>query len=186
MAFYRNIHHNQWDNRWDSPAPERLYDQFYREPLTGPRHPAVMFRHPMSMDPYYMHPVRCIDAYVAEELGTGFSDVHNDAKQFAVRLDVSRFKPEEVTVCTTGNTLLVKGEHQEELDAHGYTQRSFVRKYPLPGECNLKQIESQLSRDGVLTVSVPKVAIEGKPEHLIPNEEKKDKVNKLQAMMSGH
>uniref|UniRef100_A0A914WT86 SHSP domain-containing protein n=1 Tax=Plectus sambesii TaxID=2011161 RepID=A0A914WT86_9BILA len=191
MAFCRHLPHLQWDNRWDSPAPERLYNQFYGEPITGPHHPSVMYHHPMSVAPYYMHPVQHTNACVAEELGTGFSDVHNDAKLFAVRLDVSHFKPEEVTVSTTGNTLVVKGEHQEKPDAHGYIQRSFVRKYSLPWECNLEQVKSQLSHDGVLTVSAPKVAIEGKPERHIPisaapNEEKKDTVNKLQAMINGH
>uniref|UniRef100_A0A914WXF0 SHSP domain-containing protein n=1 Tax=Plectus sambesii TaxID=2011161 RepID=A0A914WXF0_9BILA len=166
MAFYRNLPHHQWNHRWDSPAPEQLHNQFFGEPITGPHHPSVMYHHPLSVDPYYMHPVQHADACVAEELGTGFSDVHNDAKQFAVRLDVSHFKPEEVT-------------------------RSFVRKYSLPGECNLEQVKSQLSHDSVLTVSAPKVVIKGKPERLIPisaapNEEKKDKSKKQQAIMNGH
>uniref|UniRef100_A0A914WVU4 SHSP domain-containing protein n=1 Tax=Plectus sambesii TaxID=2011161 RepID=A0A914WVU4_9BILA len=191
MSLYRNRHYPLSDDWWDFKAPERLFDQFIGEPITGPHHPSVMYHHPMSMVPYYMRPVRRADSREADELGTGFSDVHNDAEQFAVRLDVSHFKPEEVTVSTTDNTLVVKAHHEEKLDEHGYIQRSFARKYVLPKECNLDQVKSQLSRDGVLTISTPKLAIEGKQERVIPisaapNEEKKAKTKKQEAVMNGH
>jgi crystallin alpha B len=49
-----------------------------------------------------------------------------------VNLDVHQFKPEEITVKTIENYVIIEGRHQEKEDEHGYIQRHFVRKYLLP------------------------------------------------------
>ncbi|XP_065360923.1 heat shock protein 27-like [Calliphora vicina] len=71
---------------------------------------------------------------------------------FQVCMDVSQFKPSELTVKTVDNTVIVEGKHEEREDDHGLIQRHFVRKYSLPKDYDAKDVVSTISSDGVLTV----------------------------------
>lgn len=78
--------------------------------------------------------------------------------QFQVNLDVQQFAPNEISVKTTGdNTIVVEGKHEERPDEHGYVSRHFVRRYVLPEGHDVNQAVSNLSSDGVLTITAPKV-----------------------------
>lgn len=74
---------------------------------------------------------------------------------FQVCMDVSQFKPSELTVKTIDNTVVVEGKHEEREDEHGLIQRHFVRKYTLPKDYDPKEVVSTISSDGVLTVKAP-------------------------------
>lgn len=74
---------------------------------------------------------------------------------FQVCMDVSHFKPNELTVKTIGNNVVVEGKHEEREDDHGYISRQFVRKYQLPKGYDAKDVISTVSTDGVLTVKAP-------------------------------
>ncbi|XP_055912094.1 heat shock protein 27-like [Eupeodes corollae] len=74
---------------------------------------------------------------------------------FQVCMDVSHFKPNELTVKTVGNSVVVEGKHEEREDDHGYISRQFVRKYQLPKGYDAKDVISTVSTDGVLTVKAP-------------------------------
>lgn len=74
---------------------------------------------------------------------------------FQVCMDVSHFKPNELTVKTVDNTVVVEGKHEEREDDHGLIQRHFVRKYTLPKDYDAKEVVSTISSDGVLTVKAP-------------------------------
>ncbi|KAM7356051.1 heat shock protein 27-like [Cochliomyia hominivorax] len=74
---------------------------------------------------------------------------------FQVCMDVSQFKPSELTVKTVDNIVIVEGKHEEREDEHGLIQRHFVRKYSLPKDYDPKDVVSTISSDGVLTVKAP-------------------------------
>ncbi|XP_055841250.1 heat shock protein 27-like [Episyrphus balteatus] len=74
---------------------------------------------------------------------------------FQVCMDVSQFKPNELTVKTVGNNVVVEGKHEEREDDHGFISRQFVRKYTLPKGYDAKDVISTVSTDGVLTVKAP-------------------------------
>ncbi|XP_030752688.1 protein lethal(2)essential for life isoform X2 [Sitophilus oryzae] len=78
------------------------------------------------------------------------------ANDFEVILDVQQFAPEEITVKTSGNSIVVEGKHEEKQDEHGYISRHFVRRYVLPAENDIEDVVSSLSSDGILTVTAPK------------------------------
>lgn len=78
---------------------------------------------------------------------------------FQVCMDVSQFKPSELTVKTIDNTVVVEGKHEEREDDHGMIQRHFVRKYTLPKDFDPKEVQSTISSDGVLTVKAPPPAV---------------------------
>nr|QDZ38462.1 small heat shock protein 20.2 [Lasioderma serricorne] len=121
----------------------------------------------------------------AAQRDTG-STVTVDKDKFQVNLDVQHFAPEEITVKTTGNdTIEVEGKHEEKQDEHGYISRRFVRKYKLPKGHDIEHVQSNLSSDGVLTITAPKVdaaSIEhktipikqtGKPSKAVENKSEK-------------
>ncbi|XP_055841260.1 heat shock protein 23-like [Episyrphus balteatus] len=86
---------------------------------------------------------------------------------FQVCMDVQQFKPSELSVKVVDNAVVVEGKHEEREDDHGYISRHFVRRYALPKGYDSDKVNSTLSSDGVLTVSIPKPAIEDKPAEKI-------------------
>lgn len=71
-------------------------------------------------------------------------------------LDIQQFSPEEITVKTVGNNVIVEAKHEERQDEHGFVSRHFVRRYVLPSSHDVINITSSLSSDGVLTITAPK------------------------------
>ncbi|KAH8295759.1 hypothetical protein KR018_007331 [Drosophila ironensis] len=74
---------------------------------------------------------------------------------FQVCMDVSQFKPNELTVKVIDKTVVVEGKHEEREDGHGLIQRHFVRKYTLPKDFDPNEVVSTVSSDGVLTLKAP-------------------------------
>uniref|UniRef100_A0A914XHU0 SHSP domain-containing protein n=1 Tax=Plectus sambesii TaxID=2011161 RepID=A0A914XHU0_9BILA len=101
-------------------------------------------------------------------LANAVGKVQNDKDKYAVSVDVSHFKPNELKVTTTGHEVVIEGKHEEKTDEHGQIERRFVRKYMLPKDVSVEAVVSHLSRDGILTVSAPKAAIEGPTGRVIP------------------
>lgn len=86
----------------------------------------------------------------------GASIVQPDKDKFQVTLDVGHFAPEEISVKVVDKHIVVEAKHEEKEDEHGWISRQFVRKYLIPSQCDLDRVESQLSSDGVLAITVPR------------------------------
>ena len=81
---------------------------------------------------------------------------------FQVCLDVQHFQPNEISVKTENNSIVVNAKHEEKKDDHGYISREFTRRYELPKGFKVEDVTSSLSSDGVLTVKCPHApALEG-------------------------
>ena len=87
---------------------------------------------------------------------SGASEVANTKDKFALKLDCSHFKPEEIEVKTVGNNVVIHGKHEERTDKHGWVQREFTRRYALPEGCEPEKVVSNLSSNGVLVIEAPK------------------------------
>lgn len=81
----------------------------------------------------------------------------DDNEKFQVSVDVQHFAPEEISVKVVEGQVIVEGKHEEKQDGHGYVSRRFIRRYALPQGCLPDTVQSQLSSDGVLSVTAPKV-----------------------------
>lgn len=79
---------------------------------------------------------------------------------FHVNVDVKDFTPNEISVKTVDNTIVVEGKHEERQDKSGFISRQFTRRYTIPDGYNVKDVISQLSVDGILTLKAPPRAIE--------------------------
>ena len=67
------------------------------------------------------------------------------------------FRPADLSVKTVGKFLVMEGKHEDN---------RFQFSYQLPGGAEVNAISSQLSTDGVLTVTVPKSLVH--KETIIP------------------
>ncbi|XP_060660180.1 heat shock protein 22 [Drosophila nasuta] len=75
---------------------------------------------------------------------------------YQVSLDVSVYRPNELTVKTVDNSVIIEGKsEQQEDELGGYSSRQFLRRFVLPKGYDVEQLTSSLSSDGVLTISVP-------------------------------
>lgn len=89
-------------------------------------------------------------------------NMHVGKDGFEVKLDVEHFKPEEITVKTVDNSIVIEAKHEEKKDEYGSVSRHIVRRYDLPNGFKPEQVVSNLSSDGLLTIKCPKSdAIEG-------------------------
>ncbi|KAF3429018.1 hypothetical protein E2986_10398 [Frieseomelitta varia] len=86
----------------------------------------------------------------------GSSTVQADKDKFQVVLDVQQFEPNEIDVKVVDKFVVVTAKHEEKRDEHGWVSRQFTRKYLIPEQCDLDQVTSKLSSDGVLTISAPR------------------------------
>ena len=76
--------------------------------------------------------------------------------KYQIMVDVSHFTPDEITVKTVDNTIVVTGKHEDKADNYGYVSRQFSRKYLLPADVDPETVTSTLSADGVLSIQAPR------------------------------
>ncbi|KAE9556170.1 hypothetical protein FO519_000658 [Halicephalobus sp. NKZ332] len=113
------------------------------QPYNGDRH----YDHGlMSTRPVY-------DPYL-DNLKSPLIKDESDGKTLRLRFDVAQYKPEEVTVKTVDNRLLVHAKHEEKTPSRT-VYREYNQEFMLPRGTNPGQISSTLSTDGVLTVEAP-------------------------------
>jgi len=99
--------------------------------------------------------------YFKNTSGSNEHDFKTEKDSYKVVLDVQQFKPEELCVKTSddNNTIIIEGKHEEKKEdsSHrGYIARQFTRKYTLPSDVKLDQLQCNLSSDGVLQVTAPR------------------------------
>lgn len=163
--FYRDL----WDDSlWNGPLrPSRLWDQHFGRGIFSDD----LFRNMSCCHPQELRRLRFGRPW-ASELSQKFGrSIIADKDAFQINLDVQQFTPNEITVTTVDNTVVVEGKHEEKQDEHGLVSRHFVRRYVLPDEHDPKDVYSSLSSDGVLTVTAPKKALPAPPaanERIVP------------------
>merc|ERR1712198_125972 len=83
---------------------------------------------------------------------------HNeDDNKVEVHLDTSGYKPDELKVQVEGGIVRVEGKHEEKSEAGAVmVSRQFVKEYALPESSKPEGVESSLSKDGVLVITMPK------------------------------
>ncbi|EDV96272.1 heat shock protein 27 [Drosophila grimshawi] len=74
---------------------------------------------------------------------------------FEANVDVHQFKPYEITVKTTGDTVIVEAKHEKRRDGDSFVGRHIVKRFVLPRGYYPNDVRSELSSDGILTVRCP-------------------------------
>ncbi|XP_005103900.1 alpha-crystallin B chain [Aplysia californica] len=89
-------------------------------------------------------------------------------KRLSLRFDCKDFKPEEITVKTMNNQLMVQAKHTEESPGRK-VYREFSRQYILPHKIDPLTLNSILAADGVLSIEAPAPeAAEAPRERILP------------------
>merc|ERR1711971_816087 len=79
---------------------------------------------------------------------------HNeDENKVEVHLDTSGYKPDELKVQVESGIVRVEGKHEA---GAVMVSRQFVKEYALPESSKPNGVESSLSKDGVLVITMPK------------------------------
>ncbi|KAK1137649.1 hypothetical protein K0M31_002147 [Melipona bicolor] len=138
----------------DFDRPHQLWDQnfgmgLYPEQLVLDRlHPGLANK--AALDFYY-RPL----AELIRRRESDTSTITADQNTFKVMLDVQQFKPEEITVKLINGFVVVEAKHEEKKDQHGLISRQFVRRYLLPQRVDEEKLSSNISSDGILTITAP-------------------------------
>lgn len=90
----------------------------------------------------------CTNEDLCEEIGID-QEPKIGKDGFQVWLDVANFKPEEITVDTENNVIVVHAKQEESTDGQGYMSREFVRRYELPEQFKPEDVVASLSCDGI-------------------------------------
>jgi len=104
---------------------------------------------------------------ISQDNGNEVIKVKENDSKFEVTLDVPQYRPEELKVTVVNNVLSIEGKHVEDKsDKQGEdasfsssSMRQFSRKWTLPSQCDSDQVISNLSSDGILMVTAPKMAL---------------------------
>uniref|UniRef100_A0A915PFS8 SHSP domain-containing protein n=1 Tax=Setaria digitata TaxID=48799 RepID=A0A915PFS8_9BILA len=145
---------SQSDNR--STTYHREESRRYESSSTqggGPPPPSSTFRSEGFGRPDMMSIRPTYDPYL-ENLKSPLIKDESDGKTLRLRFDVAQYKPEEVTVKTVDNRLLVHAKHEEKTPQRAVF-REYNQEFMLPHGTNPELISSTLSTDGVLTVEAP-------------------------------
>lgn len=113
------------------------------------RDPFAAFFPASRFDIYFDRPFEPLDYY----------NTFNPKEDFQVSLDVGHFAPNEIKVKLADNAIVVEAKHEERTDddgeGHGFVSRHFTRRYVLPEQFNIEDVQSSLSSDGILTLKAP-------------------------------
>ena len=86
----------------------------------------------------------------------------SDGKTFGYNFDLSGFAPTDIKVKTVGQKVVVEAEHEENEQhdgCHSFCHRHYHRSVMLPKNVKPENLKSKLSKEGLLTISAPLLAI---------------------------
>merc|ERR1711976_424174 len=84
--------------------------------------------------------------------------VTNDNDKLEISLDTAGYKPDELKVTAGQGIISVEAKHEERTQSgEVMVSRHMQRSYPLPANSKPEDVVSNLSKDGVLIISVPKL-----------------------------
>merc|ERR1712183_444255 len=101
----------------------------------------------------------------------------DEDNKFEVSIDTHGYKPEDLQVKIKDNVVSIEAKSEEKKDepnSKSYACKKFARSFTLPQGCKMQSVTSNLSKDGLLIVSAPKVeAIQQTSSRKVPIEMKK-------------
>jgi len=86
--------------------------------------------------------------------------VSYDQNKFMVEFSVKDYTPEELSIKTEGDVLIVLAKQESKTKGGtSVVSKQFEQRFSLPSGVNPEKISSKLSNEGVLTVSAPREAV---------------------------
>merc|ERR1711944_206964 len=105
----------------------------------------------------WMLPQLFQDFHLPEMKDSLMLGLQEEKDKMEVTLDTSGYKPDELKVQVEGGIVRVEGKHEEKSEVGAVmVSRQFVKEYALPEKSKPEGVESCLSKDGVLVITMPK------------------------------
>jgi len=83
--------------------------------------------------------------------------VSYDQDKFQVEFNVQEYSPEELSIKTEGDVLIVLAKHETKVEGgQSFVSKQFEQRFSLPSGTKPEKISSSLSKDGYLTVTAPR------------------------------
>lgn len=103
-------------------------------------------------------PFRQINLYTKskttqKKVGKPTVEVGDDS--FKVTMHIGKFDKDEICVKANPGYVSIEGKQERE-EQNGILVSKFTRKFRLPNNCRIDEIDSRLSSEGILTVNVPR------------------------------
>jgi len=97
-----------------------------------------------------------LNLFAANSEQSGISHVQYDEDSYRIMVNVESYTPEELSIRTLDNTVIVEAKHEEKRrDGSSYETQSFSQSFTLPQGVDPESVRSALSKKGVLTISAP-------------------------------
>uniref|UniRef100_A0A0N4ZIK9 SHSP domain-containing protein n=1 Tax=Parastrongyloides trichosuri TaxID=131310 RepID=A0A0N4ZIK9_PARTI len=87
--------------------------------------------------------------------GSSVDKITNTSTNFAIKLDITHFDENEISVNIINDSVVIEGSHEEKTDNYGTIQRHFIRKYPLPNDTDKMSLKT-IFKDGILSIEAKK------------------------------
>lgn len=150
MALFPMLYGDNWG---PSDFARRFFnDDFGRTFLDG-----ELFDPPFFHQRFYLEPSRLGRAVAELQQNQPGETVACTGDKFAINVDTRHFSPEEITVKTKDNSVIIHGKHEEKSDDRGcYVKREFTRRYVLPEDVDPESVKCQLTPTGYLALEAPR------------------------------
>merc|ERR1712117_671333 len=112
---------------------------------------------PLSQPPAHAYPTAPDRAMAQSSDMSPKAKVSYDADKFQVEFNVQDYTPEELSIKTEGDVLIVLAKHETKAESgQSFVSKQFEQRFSLPSGVKIEKIASSLSKDGILTVSAPR------------------------------
>eukprot|EP00092_Neocalanus_flemingeri_P004800 GFUD01005168.1.p1 GENE.GFUD01005168.1~~GFUD01005168.1.p1 ORF type:complete len:521 (-),score=138.30 GFUD01005168.1:487-2049(-) len=134
------------------------FGDFFSSPFSRTT-PAIQSHQPAPQSPTHaLSASRVPDRAMAESNDMSpKAKVSYDQDKFQVEFNVQDYRPEELSIKTEGDVLIVLAKHETKAEGgQSFVSKQFEQRFSLPSGVKMEKIASSLSKDGVLTVSAPR------------------------------
>ncbi|KAH9384568.1 hypothetical protein HPB48_026576 [Haemaphysalis longicornis] len=141
-------------------GPSDFARRFFNDDFGGSFLDGELFDPPFFHQRFYLEPSHAgrsdASRAVAQQQQQG-SSVACSADKFAISVDTRHFTPEEISVKTEDNCVVIHGKHEEKSDDRGcYVKREFTRRYVLPEDVDPETVKCHLKPNGHLALEAPR------------------------------
>uniref|UniRef100_A0A131XK37 Putative heat shock-related protein n=1 Tax=Hyalomma excavatum TaxID=257692 RepID=A0A131XK37_9ACAR len=141
----------------DSWSPSEFARRFFNDDFGRTFLDGELFDPPFFHQRFYLEPSRLGRAAAELQRQTAGESVACTGDKFAINVDTRHFAPEEITVKTKDNCVVIHGKHEEKSDDRGcYVKREFTRRYVLPEDVDPESVKCQLTPTGYLALEAPR------------------------------
>merc|ERR1711970_1426680 len=139
-----------------TPGFGNSFGDFF-SPFSRPNLALQSSQQPLPPPPTHAYPIVPDRAMSQSSDMSPKAKVSYDADKFQVEFNVEDYTPEELSIKTEGDVLIVLAKHETKAaSGQSFVSKQFEQRFSLPSGVKIEKIASSLSKDGVLTVSAPR------------------------------